>query len=89
MKARALINGASKSFDPEALKLIRQAFDEAWAEIAKDHPKLPAQNARLHLATIVMSLVARDNDWDVEMLKGAAIFRFKRDWLTEPWRDRK
>jgi hypothetical protein len=32
MKARKLIDGAS--FGPETLKVVGQAFDEAWTQIA-------------------------------------------------------
>jgi hypothetical protein len=32
MKARKLIEGAS--FSPDAIQVMRQAFDKAWAEVA-------------------------------------------------------
>ena len=57
MKARKLIGGAS--LGPEALKVIGQAFDEAWADIAANFGNDPREieAARLRLANTVLSLV--------------------------------
>lgn len=56
-KARALIGAAS--FDPDTLKMIGQAFDDAWARVAQSYTSPSAtEAARLKLANIVLSLVA-------------------------------
>jgi hypothetical protein len=58
MKARRLIDGAA--YPPDKLKVIFQAFDDAWAEVAADVSRRPSaiEAARLSLATIVLSLAA-------------------------------
>jgi hypothetical protein len=72
MEARQRIAGAS--FGPKALRVIGQAFDAAWVEIAgnfgNDLPQIEA--ARLKLATTILS-IATDDSSDVEVLKKAAI----------------
>ena len=56
-KARALIGAAS--FDPDTLKMIGQAFDDAWASVAQSYTSpLAIEAARLKLANIVLSLAA-------------------------------
>ena len=40
MRARRLIDGAS--FGPDALKVIYQAFDEAWVSVAGNFGEEPA-----------------------------------------------
>jgi hypothetical protein len=72
MKARALI--AAASYGPEALKVICQAFDTAWAEIAHNFEGHPAQvdAARERLAHSVFA-IADDNSRDPEALKSAAL----------------
>jgi hypothetical protein len=76
MKARQLIGGAS--FGPDDLKVIWQAFDDAWNEIA---PSVTGraqgiEAARLKLANIVLSL-ARDNNRDPLALKNGAVRSFR------------
>jgi hypothetical protein len=58
MKARRLIGGAA--YPPDELKVIFEAFDAAWAEVAADvsHRASAIEAARLSLATIVLSLAA-------------------------------
>ena len=72
MRARQLIDSAS--FGPDALKVIGDAFDAAWAEIAGGVGTDPVviEAARLKLANAVLS-VASDDSRDVEGLKRAAL----------------
>ena len=57
MRARNMVTGAS--FGPDALKVITQAFDEAWASIAAQYEAgTPVQKdaARFRLAQAVFSV---------------------------------
>jgi len=72
MKARQLIDGAP--FAPEVLKVIGQAFDQAWAAIAPhfgDDPE-DIERARFRLANAVLS-VASEESRDVEVLKRGSL----------------
>jgi len=64
------------SLGPEALKMIGEAFEAAWAEIARKFSGHPAQveAARLRLATALLS-VASEGGRDVEALKRDALLR--------------
>src|SRR5262245_8937018 len=77
MQARQLIGGAS--FGPEALKVIGQAFDGAWTDIAGNFGSdaLVIQAARLQLANAVLS-VASDGSRDAGALKEAALQEMAR-----------
>jgi hypothetical protein len=72
MKARQLIMGAS--FGPETLKVIGQAFDEAWADIAGNFGSNPLEieAARLKLANAVLS-AASEASRDPEALKRSGL----------------
>ncbi|HEY7085471.1 MAG TPA: hypothetical protein VH519_11705 [Hyphomicrobiaceae bacterium] len=72
MKARALISAAS--YGPEMLKIIFQAFDGAWAEIAHYFEGHPTQEdaARERLAHAVLA-VADEHSKDPESLKRTAL----------------
>ena len=72
MKARALISAAS--YGPETLKIICQAFDAAWADIAHHFEGHRAQvdAARERLAHSVLA-VADENSRDAEALKSTAL----------------
>jgi hypothetical protein len=72
MKARALISAAS--YGPETLKIIFQAFDAAWTEIAHHFEGHPAQvdAARERLAHAVLA-VADEHSTDVPGLKRRAL----------------
>jgi hypothetical protein len=61
MRARRLIDGAA--FGPDALKVIGQAFDAAWAEVAGNFGNDPVQieAARLRLANAVLSIASEDS----------------------------
>src|SRR5215475_4449637 len=59
-KAIALIVGSS--LGPEALSAARQAFDNAWAEIAgKFIGVAEKEAARLELATAILSVATNEN----------------------------
>jgi hypothetical protein len=77
--ARQLIDGAS--FGPEALKAIGEAFDAAWAQIARNFGDEPedVEKARLRLAKAVLSIADEDSR-DVDVLKRAALQRMALDY---------
>jgi hypothetical protein len=56
MKARQLIGGAA--FAPDELRVIFEAFDDAWSELAGDVSARASaiEASRLSLAAIVLSL---------------------------------
>jgi hypothetical protein len=62
------------TFGPEALKVIGQAFDAAWAEIASEVGTDPVaiEAARLKLANAVLN-VADENSRDIDALKRAVL----------------
>ena len=72
MKARLLIDNAA--YGPEALKAMRQAFDEAWLTIAGNFGNDPhdIEKARLRLADALLSVACEDSR-DVEALKTGAL----------------
>jgi hypothetical protein len=84
-QARRLL--ASASCGPETLRVIFQAFDEAWAAIAprygEDQSGIEA--ARAMLADIVLSL-ARDETRDAGMLRDAALALFSERGCLRPVR---
>ena len=79
MEARQLIDGAS--YGPEALKAIRQAFDEAWLQIAGNFGNDPEdiEKARLRLARAILS-IANEDSRDVRILRQAALERMALDY---------
>jgi hypothetical protein len=72
MKASQLIDSAS--FGPDVLKVIGQAFDAAWRDIAGNFGDDPRdiELARLRLANALLS-VACEESRDVEALKNRAL----------------
>jgi hypothetical protein len=58
------------AFGPDALRAIRQAFDEVWAEIASTFGShlVVIEAARLKLADTLLS-IASEQSRDVEVLK--------------------
>jgi len=78
MKARELLDNTAGSFGGQAMKVIGQAFDEAWASIAGNFTSEFAQGARPKLATFILS-IAEDDSRDLEALKNAAIQAMRRD----------
>ena len=72
-KAKALIGGAT--YDPEKLKVLYSAFDQAWEQIAPavgTHADA-IEAARLKLANIVVGLAERDSMTDADALAKAAL----------------
>ena len=72
MKARDLIDNAS--YGPDQLKILGQAFDSAWAQIAPHVSGKPTgvEAARLKLAQIVLNL-AKNGVMDAQRLTDAAV----------------
>ena len=71
MKARRLIEGAS--YHPDTLKVMGEAFDQAWAEIAGNFASpTDIEVARTKLAEAVLSVATEGAD-DVEALKTGAL----------------
>jgi hypothetical protein len=81
MKARQLIKDAC--YDPERLKVLFQAFDDAWEELAGDFGDnaLAKQAARLKLANVVLDL-GRDGGRDPEQIKNSALKTMARNRRT-------
>lgn len=79
MRARQLIDGAS--FGPDTLRVITQAFEAAWTQIASNFGTDPEDidDARYNLATALLSVVSEDSR-DVEVLKKAALQRMALDY---------
>jgi hypothetical protein len=73
MKARELLDIAA--FGPDALKVIGQAFDGAWASIAGNFDESPrtVEAARMALANAVLAEARANGHNDVEKLKNAAL----------------
>jgi len=72
VRARRRIEGAS--FPPDLVKVLGQAFDEAWKSIEGNFggDQRAIEDARLLLADAVLS-VANDSSRDVETVKLAAL----------------
>jgi len=66
MRARRIIEGAA--FGPAVLKVVMQAFDEAWVSISDKFTPDEHEFAREELAMAVMN-VAREDSADVERLR--------------------
>ena len=81
MDAHALIENAS--YGPEALKIMKQAFDEAWQQVAGNFGEetTDAEKARLRLARALLS-IARENSRDVNALRRAALEQMALDYRT-------
>ena len=79
MKARKVLQEAS--YDPQTLKAICQAFDEAWAGIADMYDPSEVEDARLELANSVLA-VAGLHGTDVQALSEEALVRFAQDKRT-------
>ena len=66
------------TFDPETLKILMRAFDEAWPSVAgRCHHYLNTQVTRERLASIVLE-IGRQGERDVEALKSLALQRFNQ-----------
>ena len=77
MRARHIIGGAT--FSPDVLKVLFEAFDDAWHEVAADVSMRAGaiDAARLRLATIVLSL-AKSGPVDRGRIKTEAVDEFRR-----------
>ena len=74
MEARQRIDGAS--LGPEALKVIGQAFDDAWASMTPSIGSDPVivRATRLQLANVILSIAtAKSSSRDTDALKQAAL----------------
>jgi hypothetical protein len=79
MRARKMLVDAA--FGPDALKVITQAFDEAWGSIADNYKSAEqVEVARIQLAN-AMLCVASDGSRDVKVLKHAALRVMKGDFI--------
>ena len=76
MEARKLIDGAA--FGPDTLKVIGQAFDEAWQDIAGNFGEDRALAARLKLANIILTTATSDS-CDIAALKEMALQQMARE----------
>jgi len=76
MRGRQLISGAG--FPPDALTVILDAFEDAWAELASSVTGDPTvvEVARLSLAEIVLG-IARAGPIDHDRIKTAAVHAFR------------
>jgi hypothetical protein len=70
MQSRKLID--SSSLGPNALRLVYQAFDDAWSEIASDYSADQAEAAKIRLELALLS-VANDDSSDSRTLKRLAL----------------
>ncbi len=70
MRAKRIIDGAA--FGPDVLKVVRQAFDDAWSMVADKFAPDEHEAAREVLARSMMS-ATRDNSTDVAMLREAGL----------------
>ena len=72
MKARRLIE--SSTYRPERLRVIFDAFDQAWTEIAPNFGSEPRtiEDARLRLAHACL-IVSREDSVDPERIKMDAL----------------
>ena len=68
MRARRIIEGAA--FGPTVLKVVMQAFDEAWVAMSPNFTPDEYDNARTDLAMAVMNAAREDVD-DVGRVRDA------------------
>jgi hypothetical protein len=88
MKARQLIDGAA--FGPDALKVVCEAFDEAWRTIAGNFGDDPRdiEVARVKLANAVLSMASEDSR-DAYALKNGALQAMALDYRPPTGGDRR
>ena len=79
MKARRLIDGAS--YHPETLKVMGEAFDQAWAEIAGCFSDEQVEMARTKLAEALLA-TATDGASEVDALRRGALVVMARDYRS-------
>jgi hypothetical protein len=83
MKARQLIENAA--FGPETLRVLFQAFDDAWESIAGNFGSDPSsvETARTKLAGIILD-IARNGGSDPVEIKNAALRAMALDYRGGP-----
>jgi hypothetical protein len=92
MKAHELV--ASASYGPEALKIVCQAFDAAWNDIAGNFGDDPViiEAARLKVANIILTF-PHDKIRDAEQVKRSALqimaLQYRKGPLSVPDGSRK
>ncbi len=76
MRARQMIGGAA--FPPDELRIIFEAFEDAWSELVSEVPADPeaTDSARVILATIILD-IATVGPVDRLALKSAAMDAFR------------
>ena len=79
---RSLLENAS--YGPDILKLLGQAFDEAWQEIAGNYGEAMAVDRRNRLALAILR-IADTGERDVAHLKDAALQAMKRSESPLPF----
>jgi hypothetical protein len=74
----------SGSFGPDALKVAREAFDEAWASVAGHFGSDPTliEAARVKLANTILAM-CREEVGDPVALKKAALGVLARDYRLD------
>jgi hypothetical protein len=79
MKTRTLIDGAA--FGPDALKVVCQAFDDAWRDIGGNFGNDPSdiEADRSRLAKAVLS-VADEDSRDADAVKNGALQAMALDY---------
>jgi hypothetical protein len=70
-------------FDPQSVRPMEQAFDQAWAEIARDFGDIASEidNARLRLADAMFS-VAIEGTVEVAALKEGALHAMAMNYCS-------
>jgi hypothetical protein len=72
VKARQALDGAA--FPPDVLRVIYDAFDDAWAEVA---PKVSARASAVDAARLSLATMAKAGPIDRVALKTAAVTAFR------------
>jgi hypothetical protein len=75
MRARRIIDGAS--FDPDVLKIVREAFEDCWHEVSGAFSPDEFDDARMFLAKAVMA-TAREDSVSARPLRKAAMQAMRR-----------
>jgi hypothetical protein len=85
MKAQELIKGVGACYDPETLKVISKAFDDAWSEISPHFAKngLKAEAVRRTLANAILEVAAEDSR-DSDELKNAGLRAMALAYRSDP-----
>jgi hypothetical protein len=82
MNAHPLIDGTS--YGPDALKVLAQAYDDAWAAVAGNFGEGSVEAGRMRLANALLS-VANENSRDVETLGRGALEAMALSYANRPF----